>query len=117
MEVNMEIRVQSLKFDATRQLLDYVDKKVSKLSKFNEAIDDIEVTLSLLAEPDNKNVKLQTRAYGQNLLIERNAASFEDAVNAAVDAMKEKIVRTKEKVVRPKEKRFEAEEEGFEAEL
>lgn len=93
----MEIRVQSLKFDAARPLLDYVDKKVSKLSRFNDAIDSINVTLTLIKEPDNKHVKLQTRAYGQDLLIERNAASFEDAVSAAVDAMKEKIVRCKEK--------------------
>ena len=97
MEVIMEIRVKSLKFDADQKLLDYVQKKVSKLSRFSDALGDVDVTLSLLREPDNKNVKLQTRAYGQDLLIERNASSFEDAVSAAVDLMKEKIVRTKEK--------------------
>ena len=57
----------------------------------------MEVTLSLLKEPDNKNVRIQTRAYGQDLVIEGNSTSFEDAVSAAVDLMKEKIVRTKEK--------------------
>ena len=55
------------------------------------------MTLSLLKEPDNKNVRIQSRAYGQDLAIERNSTSFEDAVSAAVDLMKEKIVRTKEK--------------------
>ncbi len=94
----MEIRVKSLKFDADQKLLDYVEKKVSKLSRFSDHLDDLDVTLSLLKEPDNKNVKIQTRAYGQDLLIERNAASFEDAISVAVDLMKEKIVRTKEKI-------------------
>ncbi len=93
----MEIRVKSLKFDADQKLLDYVEKKVSKLSRFSESLDGMEVTLSLLKEPDNKNVRIQARAYGQDLVIERNSASFEDAVSAAVDLMKEKIVRTKEK--------------------
>ncbi len=97
-EVKMEIRVKSLKFDADQKLLDYVEKKVSKLSRFSDHLDDLDVTLSLLKEPDNKNVKIQTRAYGQDLLIERNAASFEDAISVAVDLMKEKIVRTKEKI-------------------
>jgi len=97
-EVNMEIRIKSLKFDAAQKLLDYVDKKVSKLSRFSDAVEEIDVTLSLLQEPDNKNVKLQTRAYGHDLVIEKNADTFEDAVSAAVDLMKEKIVRTKEKV-------------------
>ncbi|MCQ2119088.1 MAG: HPF/RaiA family ribosome-associated protein [Bacteroidales bacterium] len=94
----MEIRTKSLKFDADQKLLDYVEKKVSKLSRFSDSLDDVEVTLSLLKEPENKNVKIQTRAYGHDLLIERSATSFEDAVSAAVDAMKEKIVRTKEKI-------------------
>ena len=93
----MEIRVKSLKFDADQKLLDYVEKKVSKLSRFSDHLDDVEVTLSLLQEPDNKNVKIQTRVYGQDLLIERNADTFEDAVSVAVDLMKEKVVRTKEK--------------------
>ena len=93
----MEIRVKSLKFDADQKLLDYVEKKVSKLSRFSDHLDDVEVTLSLLKEPDNKNVKIQTRVYGQDLLIERNADTFEDAVSVAVDLMKEKMVRSREK--------------------
>ena len=93
----MEIRVKSLKFDADQKLLDYVEKKVSKLSRFSDHLEGMEVTLSLLKEPDNKNVRIQTRAYGQDLVIEMNSTSFEDAVSVAVDRMKEKIVRTKEK--------------------
>ncbi|MCI1640420.1 MAG: HPF/RaiA family ribosome-associated protein [Bacteroidales bacterium] len=93
----MEINVKSLKFDADSKLLDYVQKKVSKLSRFAEEIDNIDVTLSLLKEPDNKSVKLQTHVLGQDLLITRSAKSFEDAISAAVDAMKENIRRAKEK--------------------
>jgi len=93
----MEIRVKSLKFDADQKLLDYVEKKVSKLSRFSDHLEEVEVTLSLLNEPDNKEAKIQTHLYGQELLIERSASTFEDAISVAVDLMKEKIVRTKEK--------------------
>ena len=95
----MEINVKSLKFNADQKLLDFVQKKVTKLSRFFEGMDTVEVTLSLSKEPDNKNVKLQTRVLGQDLVITRNAKTFEDAVTAAVDAMKESIVRSKEKVI------------------
>jgi putative sigma-54 modulation protein len=95
----MEINVKSLKFNADQKLLDFVQKKVSRLSKFFEGMDTVDVTLSLSKEPDNKNVKLQTRVLGQDLVITRNAKTFEDAVTAAVDAMKESIVRSKEKVI------------------
>ena len=89
--------MKSLKFNADQKLLDYVEKKVGKLEKFFDNLGDIDVTLSLLPDPDNKNVRLQTRFPGEDLVIERNAKTFEEAVTEAADAMKEKIVRAKEK--------------------
>ena len=91
------INVKSLKFDADQKLLDYVEKKVGKVEKFFDNLGDIDVTLSLSPEPDNKNVRLQTRFPGEDLVIERNAKTFEEAVTEAADAMKERIVRVKEK--------------------
>ena len=91
------INVKSLKFDADEKLLVFVEKKVSKLEKFFDNLGDIDVTLSLSPDPDNKNVRLQTRFPGEDLVIERHAKTFEEAVTEAVDAMKEKIVRVKEK--------------------
>ena len=93
----MEIRVQSLKFNADQKLLDHVEKKVSNLEKFDEGISSVEVSLTLMERPDNKCAKLLAHVPGGNLMIERSAATFEEAVNEAVDAMKEKIKRNKEK--------------------
>ena len=42
----MEIKVQSIKFDADQKLLDYIDKKVGKIEKFYEDIVRTEVDLS-----------------------------------------------------------------------
>ena len=44
----MEIRVQSIKFDADQKLLDFVEKKFSKLERFHDGITSVEVVLSLL---------------------------------------------------------------------
>ena len=93
----MEIRVQSLKFNADQKLLDFVEKKVSKLEKFDDAITDVEVVMSLLEKPENKNVKLQIHVQGGSQVIERNAKTFEEAVNECVDVMKEKLTRNKER--------------------
>ena len=91
------INVKSLKFDADEKLLDFIDKKVGKVEKFFDNMGDIDVTLSLLPDAENKSVKLQTHMPGEEIVIERNARSFEEAVTDAADALKEKIVRTKEK--------------------
>ena len=91
----MEIKIKSLKFDADAKLIAYVEKKVSKLEKFFVVIETADVTLSLLSEPDNKNVKIQAHIPGDDLVIERSAKTFEEAVTEAADLMKEKIVRAK----------------------
>ncbi len=93
----MEIRVKSLKFDADQKLLDFVEKKVSKLERFDETVTSVEVALSLLEKPDNKSVKIMAHVPGGDLVIERSGRTFEDAVNDCVDLMKEKMTRNKEK--------------------
>lgn len=91
------INIKSLKFDADEKLLDYIEKKVGKTEKFFDNLADIDVTLSLLPDAENKSVKLQTHIPGEELVIERQARTFEEAVTEAADALKERIVRAKEK--------------------
>lgn len=93
----MEIRLQSLKFDADQKLISYVEKKVSKLEKFDETITGVDVVLSLMEKPENKNVQLQVHVPGETLVVEKSAKTFEEALNESVDVMKENIVRSKEK--------------------
>ena len=94
----MEIKIKSLKFDADQKLVAFVEKKVSKLEKFYDGVETVEVILSLLPDPDNKNAKIQIHVPGQDLVIEKNAKTFEDAVTECADAMKEKLTRFKEKL-------------------
>ncbi len=93
----MEIRVQSIRFDADQKLLDFIDKKLSKLPKFHDAVIGIDVKLSLLQEHNNKNVWVKVQIPGNDIVVERNAATFEDAVVDCADILKEKLTRVKEK--------------------
>ena len=89
----MEIRIQSLKFDADKKLIAFVEKKVERLSKFLAGTQaDAEVTLTL--NKDGKGAKIQIPG---GIIIERTADTFENAITACVDAMKEKLTREKEK--------------------
>ena len=96
-EVKMEIRVQSIKFNADQKLLDFVEKKLSKLPKFYDEIIGVEVTMSLLPEHENKNFKVLVQIPGNDVVVERNARTFEDAVVDCLDILKEKLVRVMEK--------------------
>ena len=96
----MDIKLKSLKFDADQKLAEYVDKKVSRLERFFPAGAEqtAEVTLSLGVNPENKEVKILAHIPGQELVIERQSTSFEQAITDSVDAMKEKLTRAKEKL-------------------
>ena len=96
-EVNMEIRVQSIKFNADQKLLDFVEKKFSRLEKFYDAVTSVDVALSLLPEHENKNVKVQVSIPGSTIVVEKNAKTFEDAVVDCADILKEKLVKVKER--------------------
>ena len=93
----MEIRIQSLKFNADQKLLDFIEKKFSRIEKFYDAITGVDVALSLLTDQDNKNVKVIVTVPGSTILVEKNAKTFEDAVVDCADILKEKLVKEKEK--------------------
>ena len=93
----MEIRVQSIKFNADQKLLDFIEKKFSRIEKFYDGITRVEVALSLLPDHENKNVKVQVSVPGNTIVVEKNAKTFEDAVVDCADILKEKLVKEKEK--------------------
>ena len=88
----MEIRVSALHFSANESQVAFINKKVSRLEKFVNG-EDVAAEVIMSLQNDDKKIKL---AIAGNI-IERSASTFEDAITAAVDAMKEKLVREKEK--------------------
>jgi putative sigma-54 modulation protein len=93
----MDIRVQSVKFDADEKLLAFVNKKVDKLSKFFDGFLKADVTLLLLPDDLNKEVKIRLQVPGDDIYVTRKAKSFEDAVVDCTDVLKEQLVKMKEK--------------------
>jgi len=93
----MEIKVQSIKFDADQKLLDFIDNKVGKIAKYYEDIVRTEVNLSLLADPQNENVKIIVYIPGTEIIVEKNADTFEEAIVDCVGVLKGALVSAKEK--------------------
>ena len=96
----MEIRIQSVKFDADQKLVDFVNKKVIKLKRFFDNIILAEVVLSFTPDHDNKKVHIRLNIPGNELVIDRNAKTFEKAVRECVNILKQQLKKTKEKMRR-----------------
>lgn len=93
----MEIKVQSIKFDADQKLLDFIDKKLGKINKFYEDVIRTEVNLSLLPDPQNKDVKVRVFIPGNELVVERHSDTFENAIVECAGVLKDLLVSEKEK--------------------
>ena len=94
----MEIKIQSIKFDADQKLIDFINKKFSKLEKFYDEAALMEVNLSLLPDPLNKNAKIRVIIPGaEDMVVERNADTFESAIVDCAKTLKDRMVQAKEK--------------------
>ena len=95
----MKVKIQSVKFDADKKLIEYIEKKLVKLEKFHDGIILAEVTLSLenTVKDGNKKAAIRLEAPGGDLFADRSQATFERAVDLALDALKNQIAKQKEK--------------------
>lgn len=95
----MEIKIQSIHFDATEKLQAFIDKKVAKLEKTYEDIQKVEVQLKVVkpATVQNKEVSLTVTVPGNTLFVEKVSDTFEESTDLAVDSMRTQLQKFKEK--------------------
>ena len=69
----MEIKIQSIHFDATEKLQAFIEKKVAKLERTLEDIQKVEVQLKVVkpATSNNKVTSITVTAPGVNLFVEK----------------------------------------------
>lgn len=96
----MKIHLTAIHFDADQKLIDYIEKKASKLDQFFDRITDTQVFLKLenSGQVRDKIVEIKLMVPGDTLIATEVSKSFEGAVDAAVDNMKRQLSKHKEKL-------------------
>jgi putative sigma-54 modulation protein len=95
----MEIKIQTIHFEATEKLQDYVQKRVSKLGRFSSDIHTAEVTLKVV-KPEtamNKEAALRLKVPGSDLFATKIADTFEEAVDQCADTLTRQLEKYKDK--------------------
>lgn len=89
----MNVKIQSVHFDADKKLLDFTEARVNKLERFAEDAAGAEVTLKIDKDHEhgNKVATIILDVKGPDLVAEGRARSFEEAVDTAVEALKRQI--------------------------
>lgn len=93
----MNVKIQSVKFDADSKLIDFIQEKLNKLERFVDNAISADVTLKLdrNEEHGNKVTTIIVDIPGNNLFAERNGKNFEESVDLCVDALKSQIEKRK----------------------
>lgn len=97
----MKVQVQSIHFDADVKLIEFIEKKISKLPTFFDRIIDAEVFLKLVKKEakNNKVVEVKLNVPGTTLFATEQSDSFEAAADNAVEALKSQLKKHKEKLI------------------
>ena len=95
----MNVKIQSVKFDADQKLIDFIQAKMNKLDLFAENTISAEVIMKLDKdiERGNKVVTIKLIVPGGDLVADYRSKSFEESVDEAIDALKKQIEKHKER--------------------
>jgi putative sigma-54 modulation protein len=96
----MNIAIQSVHFDASTQLKEFIEKKVSKLDKFSDQIIGAEVILKVVKPEvaNNKEASVKLNVKNGELFANKIADTFEEAVMLSVEALEKQVLKIKEKI-------------------
>lgn len=100
----MDIRFQSIHFDATTKLEAFVQKKISKLEQYFDGILLAEVTLKVI-KPEtvqNKHVSIILKIRSGELFADKIGDTFEEAIDECTEALSKQLLKFKEKATSKK---------------
>ncbi|MBO5875233.1 MAG: ribosome-associated translation inhibitor RaiA [Alistipes sp.] len=86
----MNVNIQTVKFDADKRLVEFVEHKLGKMDRFAERSTGADVVLKLDKDFDkgNKVATITLHMPGNDLISEQRAKTFEEAIDLAIDALK-----------------------------
>ena len=96
----MEVRIQSIHFDASEQLQSFIQKKTAKLEKYYDDIKKVEVSLKVVKPEtaENKEAGVKVIVPNGELYANKICDTFEEAIDVCVEALEKQLVKYKEKL-------------------
>jgi putative sigma-54 modulation protein len=96
----MEVRIQSIHFDASEQLQSFIQKKALKLGRFHDDIKVVEVQLKVVKpeSAENKEAGIKLMVPNGEFYANKVCDSFEQSVDEVLEALEKQLVKHKEKL-------------------
>ena len=96
----MDVRIQAIHFDVAEKLVDFINKKAERLARHHSSISTVDVTLKVV-KPETAMNKQATAKISvpqhEDLVADKTADTFEEAIDLKLDALDRQLTRFKEK--------------------
>lgn len=96
----MNVNVQTVNFDADKKLVDFVSRKIEKLSTFHDRIIESEIYLKLdnvVHTIKDKIVEIKIHVPGHKFFVKATSKSFEESFDTAFNSLVNQVKKRKEK--------------------
>ncbi|MBJ2187369.1 MAG: ribosome-associated translation inhibitor RaiA [Muribaculaceae bacterium] len=96
----MDVRIQAIHFDASEKLVAFINKKAERIARHYPALTAVDVTLKVVKPETAMNkqaiIKL-TVPQEPELVADKTADSFEEAIDLALEALDRQLEKRKDK--------------------
>ena len=95
----MKVNVQTPNFNIDSKLLLFIEKRLAKLEQFYDRIifADVFLKVQKTSEKQNKTVEVLLSIPGDDLIVKKEAKTFEEGTDECVQSLERQLKKRKEK--------------------
>lgn len=96
----MKVTVQTPNFAADVKLIDFIERKLAKLEQFYDRIifADVFLKVQKTSEKENKLTEILLSIPGGDLIVKKEARTFEQGADECVQSLERQLKKRKEKL-------------------
>jgi putative sigma-54 modulation protein len=96
----MKVTVQTPNFAADVKLIDFIERKLAKLEQFYDRIifADVFLKVQKTREKENKLTEILLSVPGGDLIVKKEARSFEQGADECIQSLERQLKKRKEKL-------------------
>lgn len=96
----MNVVIHPVHFDASSQLVEFINKKLTKLETFFDRIVETEVFLKLESKQNVKDkiVEIKVHVPGKTLFVTKTSKTFEQSTDLALQTLAGQLKKQKERI-------------------
>jgi len=96
----MKVIIQSVNFNADIKLINFIEKRLNKLTQYYDKLIAADVFLKVenTSDKENKIFEAKVHVPGDSLVVKKQCRSFEQGADLAASSLERQLVKRKQKL-------------------